>query len=214
MRAARPPLDPVRLDPAGSFAWIADPDEPHERASCALVVPAGLLVVDPVDAPGLDEALGSLGRVAGVVTLLDRHQRDAEAVAARLGAPRLLPAALGGPGVGVPGVEERSVLRRPGWREALLWLPDRRLLVCAETLGTNRFFLARDGDRLGLHPLARILPPVRAFSGLRPDVVAVGHGPPLLEGAEPALRHALAHASRDLPRAWLRAARLARQLRR
>lgn len=35
------------LDEAGSFAWIADPDERMLRASSAIVTSAGTLVIDP-----------------------------------------------------------------------------------------------------------------------------------------------------------------------
>jgi hypothetical protein len=168
------------------------------------VVDAGTLLVDPVDSPALDGLLSGLPPAAGVATLLDRHQRDAEQIAARLEVPRLTPRALGGPGIALPGVEERTVIDRRSWHEALLWLPDRRLLVCPETLGTARFDLGRGGDRLGLHPFARIRPPRAAFAGLDPLVIAVGHGPPLRDGAAEALDRALAHARRDLPLNWAR----------
>lgn len=175
------------------------------RASCAIAVEGGCLIVDPVDAPGLDEALAPLGPPLGVVTLLDRHQRDAAAVASRLGCRRVLPRALDGEGVRLDGVEERTVTKGRGWKEALLWLPERRLLVCAEAVGTGPFFLARDGDRLGVHPLSRVLRIGDAFAGLRPDVLAVGHGQPLTENAAEALEQALARKVRDIPRAWGRA---------
>ena len=206
-------LSPIELDDAGSFAWIADPGEAIQRASAAIVLAEGSLVVDPVDAPGLDEALAARGRVLGVATLLDRHQRDAEAIAARLRVGRLLPRALGGPGIRIDGVEERRVIVRRGWHEAALWVADRRLLVCAETLGTSPFFLAREGDRLGVHPLARLFRIRPAFAGLEPRRIAVGHGAPLLENAAEALAAALAHPLRDLPHAWARSARLAARLR-
>ncbi|MEZ5100786.1 MAG: hypothetical protein R3C15_13505 [Thermoleophilia bacterium] len=196
------------LDDRGSFAWLAHPEEPMARASCALVVDGGSLVIDPVDAPGLDEALAPLGPPLGVVTLLDRHQRDAAAIAARLGCRRVLPRALDGEGVRLDGVEERTVTAGRGWKEALLWLPERRLLVCAEAVGTGAFYLAREGDRLGVHPFSRLLRIGPAFAGLRPDVLAVGHGPPLTEGAADALERALSGKLRDLPRAWGRAVAL------
>lgn len=199
----------TELDDLGSFAWLAQPDERFERTSAALALDGGCVLVDPLDAPALDSALRPIRPVLGVVTLLDRHQRDAAMLAARHGAPRLLPRALGGQGVALPGIEERTVIERARWKEALLWLPDRGLLVCAETLGTNAFFLARPGDRLGMHPLARLFPVAPAFEGLRPETIAVGHGAPLREGAAEAMRQALAGARRDLPRAWARAARLA-----
>ncbi len=82
------------LDEAGSFAWIADPDERMLRASSAIVTSAGTLVIDPVDCGGLDDALSRLGPVAGIVQLPDRHNRDVVAVAARLSVPVLPPTVL------------------------------------------------------------------------------------------------------------------------
>ena len=192
------------LDDLGSVAWLLGAGDPAQRASCAIVVDAGTLVVDPVDGEGLDALLSGLPPVIGVVTLLDRHQRDAAVIGERLGAPRLTPIALGGSGVAVAGVEERSVFERRRWREALLWLPDRRLLVCAETLGTAGFDLARSGDPLGMHPFARLQPPRAAFAGLDPEVIAVGHGPPLDHDATGSMRNVLRRARWQLPQSWLR----------
>ncbi len=197
-------IEPIPLDDRGSFAWLAGPGDRMSRSSCALAVAGGCLVVDPVDVPGLDDALRPITPVLGVVTLLDRHQRDAAALAERLGVPRLLPVALGGDGLRIPGVEERTVTDRRGWHEALLWLPDRRLLVCAETLATADAFLISPRDRLGMHPLARPFPPRRAFDGLDPQVIAVGHGPPLRDDADEALRRTLRTARRRLPEQWVR----------
>jgi hypothetical protein len=197
-------IEPLPLDDRGSFVWFSAAGDPMSRSSCAITVTGGCLIVDPVDVPGLDAALARIRPVLGVVTLLDRHQRDAAQIAARLGVPRLMPVALGGDGVRVEGVEERTVIDRSGWHEALLWLPGRRLLVCAETLGTAGAFLARPRDRLGMHPLVRPFPPRRAFHGLDPAAIAVGHGAPLREGAGEALRRTLRRARLQLPRHWLR----------
>lgn len=213
-----PAIEPLPLDDHGSFAWLADAGDLMSRSSCALVVRGGCLVVDPVDVPGLDEALSAIGPVRGVVTLLDRHQRDAAAVAARLGVERVMPVALGGSGLHVEGIEERTVIDRRWWRESLLWLPGRRLLVCVETLATADAFLARSRDPLGMHPLARIVVPRRVFDGIDPLVIAVGHGPPLRDGASQALRRTLRTAHLALPRhcarllpAAVRASRAARR---
>lgn len=192
------------LDDRGSFAWLAG--DRLDRASCALALDAGCLVVDPVSVPGLGGLLEPLGPVLGVATLFDRHARDSAPLAERHGAPRLMPVALGGDGIALDGVEERTVATRRGWREALLWLPEPRLLVCTETLGTGRFYLARPDDPLGIHPFQRLHVGPDTFGGLEPAAIAVGHGPPLLEDATAALRRALASARRDMPRAWLRAA--------
>ncbi len=194
------------LDDRGSFAWGSH--DRLERASCAIALDGGCLAVDPVDVPGLDRALAPLGPVVAVATLLDRHRRDAHAVASRHGAPLVLPAALGGAGIGIGGIEERTVTAARGWREALLWLPDRRLLVCPETVGTARYFLARSGDPLGVHPFRRLRFPAGAFEGLEPAAIAVGHGPPVTEDGGAALDFVRARARRDAARAWARAARV------
>ncbi len=207
--AGLPSLAPVALDDRGSFAWIADPSDALARASVAIALDGGCLVADPVDVPGLGEALEVIGPVLGVATLLDRHQRDAALLASRFGVPRLTPLALGGAGIGLPGVEERAVVELKRWKESLLWIPDRRLLVCVETLGTVPYFLARPGDALGLHPFARLLDVRPAFEGLEPAAVVVGHGLPLLTNAAAELAGVLATQRRSLPRAWLNAARAA-----
>jgi hypothetical protein len=189
------------LDDRGSFVGIADP-----TSGCAARPPplswSGVLVIDPVDTPGLDEALAPLGPLVGVCTLIDRHARDAEAVAARHGTRRVVPAVLAGKGAPlvVNGVQERVILATLGWNEAALWLPERRLLVCSEAVGSNgAFFLAEPGDKLGLHPLLRLRPPRGALSGLDPLAVAVGHGAPVTDGAAEALERALETARSAVP---------------
>jgi hypothetical protein len=215
-----PPLDLFPVDDRGSVVWL-DPADPVSRSSAAIVVGGGTLLVDPVDSPAVDGLLSGLPSVVGVATLLGRHQRDAEAIALRLAVPRLLPRALGGPGIGLPGVEERTVIDRGGWHEALLWLADRRLLVCVEAVGTARFFLGRRGEALGMHPVARLRPPRAAFAGLDPAAIVVGHGPPVTDRAGESLGRALSRARRDLPVNWarlvtevVRARRAARRARR
>lgn len=197
------------LDDAGSFAWIAHPHERMQRASSAVVTAKGTLVVDPVDFDGLDDALSRLGPVAGVVQLLDRHNRDVAAIAARLSVRVLVPGALAGRGepLAIAGVQERAVRAMPGWNEAALWLPERRLLVCAEAVGTAPYYRARERDVLGVHPFLRLRPPTGALSGIQPSTIAVGHGAPVDTDAALALAVALRRSRRDLPRAWLRAAR-------
>jgi hypothetical protein len=188
------------LDDHGSFSWLAHPDEPLRRSGTALAVAGGSLLIDPVDAPGLDEAVAPLGRVIGVVKLIDRHERDAHAVADRLGAPRLYPGVLAGqgPALALPEVQERVVLAAPGWNESALWLPDRALLVVAEALGTADFFLTHPSDRLGVHPILRVRPPRRALD-VTPTAIAVSHGQPVVTDAAAALRDALAGARTGLP---------------
>lgn len=192
------------LDTHGSFTWIAHPDEWMERASAAVVVTGATYLVDPVDTPVLDGRLTGLPPVRGVIRLLNRHGRDGEAVAERLGV-EVIPAY--DVGRVHPDLVLLPVADALGWREAAIWIPGRRVLVVAETLGTVEYFHARDGDRLGMHPMIRVLPPRQAFAGLEPVAVAVGHGPPLLAGdAAAVIAGVMSTARRDLPRAWLHAA--------
>jgi hypothetical protein len=201
-RLASPALETHRLDEHGSFAWLAHPDEFLRRASTAIRLADGWLLADPVDAPGLDAALGD-APVVGITTLMERHRRDADAIAARHGiAPNEpLPA----------GIDHRRVVRFPGWHEVALWLPDRRLLVCADVFGTVGYFLADDEEPLGVHPLVRPFPPRRALRGIAPTAIAVGHGAPVTQDATAALRHALRTARRRLPAAYRHAWRMSRR---
>ena len=99
---------------------------------------------------------------------------------------------------------------RRGWHEALLWLPDRRLLVCAETLGTAGFDLP--AGRSAGHAPVRRPSAAAAFAGIDPAVIAVGHGPPLRDGAGAALRRTLRRPGGSYPvtgcgSAWRRSER-------
>ena len=53
-----------------------------------------------------------------------------------------------------------------------------RLLVCADALGTVGYFLAAEGDPIGVHPALRLRPPVGALGGLDPAAVVAGTGLP------------------------------------
>ncbi len=201
------------LDAHGSLAWIAHPDEWMERASAALVVAGATYLVDPVDTPHLDAWLVGLPPVQGVLRLLNRHGRDADSVARRLGADLVV--AYDGVGTIHPELVLIPVADCAGWREVAIWMPGRRVLVVAETLGTVGYFHARDGARLGMHPVIRTFPPRAAFAGLDPVAIAVGHGPPLIDDdAGPLMDDVLAAARRDLPRAWWHAAALGMRRRR
>ncbi len=192
------------LDTHGSFTWIAHPDEWMERASAAVVVTDATYLVDPVDTPELDGRLAGLPPVRGVIRLLNRHGRDGDAVAQRFGVEVIIGYDIGRVH---PDLVVLPVADGLGWREAAIWIPGRRLLVVAEVLGTVAYFHARDGDRLGMHPMIRLLPPKAAFAGLDPVAVAVGHGRPLLAAdAGATIASVMRTARRDLPRAWLHAA--------
>jgi hypothetical protein len=179
------------------FGWIS-PERPRlGLASHALLADGGVWVVDPVDAEGVEERVRSLGEPAGVIQLLDRHARDCAAVARRLAVPHhLVPYLDVGPFEAIP------LVRRSRWREAALWWPERRVLVCADALGTIPRFFALGGERLGVHPLLRLAPPT-ALARLEPEHVLCGHGAGVHERAAAAVRDALAHARRRAPRLLL-----------
>jgi hypothetical protein len=194
----------VVTEHADGFGWIAYPDETMQRASHALVVDGSVWVLDPVDVPGLDEELAERGDVAGVVVTLDRHRRDAAAVANRHGVPVYVPSWMDGVADELDAPVERfgaelddtgyQTLRLRDnrfWQEAGLWSPRTAVLWVPESVGTVDYFTA-SGERLGVHPMLRAVPPRRALDGLEPRVLAVGHGPGVDSDATAALRDALA----------------------
>ncbi|HKH16329.1 MAG TPA: hypothetical protein VKA57_02300 [Solirubrobacteraceae bacterium] len=175
------------------FSWF--PDEALTRTSHAIDTGDGVWLVDPVDVGEALERAVAVGSPVGVLQLLDRHNRDCAAIAARLGVPRLrLPAAIpGSPFAVVP------VLKLPRWHEIALWWPERRVLVVAELIGTNPVY-AVGAAAAGLHPMLRISPP-GALRGYEPEHLLVGHGPGVHgAAAAEALAGAYAGARRDLPR--------------
>jgi len=185
----------------GGFGWIVD--EFMERCSHALVEDGRVWVIDPVDGDGLEERIRAAGSPAGVLQLLDRHNRDCAAFAARLGVRHhIVPQGSLGPFACIAVRNSRS------WNEVALWWPDRRVLVCADVLGTAPYYRAGN-ERLAVHPLLRVRPPSRQLGALQPDVILCGHGEGVLEHADTALREALSTSRRRIPgqvanalRAW------------
>jgi hypothetical protein len=185
------------------FGWIAAEPELLQRASHALAAEGRVWLVDPVDASGIEARIREQGEPAGVLQLVDRHNRDCVALAARLGVPHYRV-----PLAGVPGspFEMRKILDVPGWREVALWWEAEAVLVVGEALGTVPYFRAPD-EPLAVHPFLRLRPP-RALRdlarGLTPGHVLVGHGEGIHgEDAAPAVAQAVAGARRATPR-WLR----------
>ncbi len=176
----------------GVLGWIEGAR--MRRTSHALAADGRVWIVDPIEGDGVDERILALGEPAGVIQLLDRHERDCTAFAARFGVPlHVVPSSLPG-----SPFEVRAVVRVRFWREVALWWPERRILVCADVLGTVPFFRAGD-EPIGVHPLLRLWPP-RGLRGLDARHALVGHGEGVADGA--AVERALAKARRRLPR-WL-----------
>lgn len=179
------------------FGWVVE--EAMTRASHALAAAGRVWLVDPIDWPEAVERALTLGSPAGVIQLLDRHDRDCAALAERLAVPHVVaPDELpGSPFTFVP------VMRRKRWRESALWWPATRTLVVADALGTNRFYTAGRAP-IGVHLLLRLTPP-RVLGALEPKRVVVGHGEGL-HGPDSAedLRDALRTSRRRLPGVLLR----------
>jgi hypothetical protein len=181
------------------FGWIVPEPRIMERASHALLADTGVWLVDPVEGEGVDGRVLALGKPVGVIQLLDRHERDCASLAARFGVPLFRV-----PFEGVPGspFEVLRVVDRFRWREAALWWPEEAVLVCADALGTARYFRA-PGEALGVHPLLRLTPPwpLRTRPASDPGHVVCGHGAGIHgDGAPLALDEALATARSRIPR--------------
>ena len=179
------------------FGWLDD-DEPMRRTSHALVTD-GVWLVDPVAWPEAEQRALALGEPRGVLQLLDRHNRDCAAVAARLDVPlHVVPTGR------VPGApfEFLPVMTNRFWREVALWWPEQRVLACADALGTVGYFRA-PGERIGVHPFLRLRPP-RALKRIYPEHILTGHGEGVHEGASAALHEALRTSRRRLPAALRR----------
>jgi hypothetical protein len=197
----------------GGISWtLAEEVDAMHRTSHAVETEEGVWVVDPVDAPGLDDELAELGEVVGVTLLLDRHKRDTAAVAERHGVPVSLPEALAGVADdldtetevysrALPDTAFRTitVVDNRLWHEVALYDREGGTLIVPEAVGTVDFF--RTGsERLGVHPGLRLFPPRKALGDLSPERVLVGHGPGVFDDAANALRVALSRSRKSAPK--------------
>jgi hypothetical protein len=167
------------------------------RAAHGLVEDGRVWLIDPYEDAEALAVVAELGTPAGVLQLLDRHNRDCERLAQRLEVPLLR---LPDNAVGTP-FQAIAVISNRVWREVALWWPQREALVVAEALGTAPAFAL--GHRIGVHPMLRLTPPRKQFSPFEPERLLVGHGRAIESGADAALRDALARSRRDLPRLLL-----------
>jgi hypothetical protein len=186
------------------FGWISS--ERLRLTSHALASDGRAWLVDAAAAPELEVRIRRLGEPAGVIQLLDRHDRACESWARRLGVPHhRVPFE---PVAGAP-FEFAPVLRRRWWQEVALWWPERRVLVSADALGTVRGYFALGSERVGVHPLLRLTPP-RRLTRFDPEHILCGHGAGVHEDAAGALRDAVGSSRRrlvQLPFELLRAKR-------
>jgi hypothetical protein len=177
------------------------------RAAHALVDDGRVWLIDPYENAEAMAAAAELGPPAGVLQLLDRHNRDCQAIAQRLGVPLLRLPADTADTAGTP-FTAMSIISNRAWREVALWWADERALVVAEAIGTAPAFAL--GRRAGVHPMLRLVPPRAKLSGFEPERLLVGHGEAIESGADPALSEALAHSRRDVPQLLLSLPKLLR----
>jgi len=182
-------------------SWITHPQERGKRASHAIATDEGVWIIDPLDAPNVDEHIESLGEVAGVLVLMCWHARDAEQFAERYDVAVHAPAWLDRIDDLIdapieryslsPAPSFRTIVCRPFpmWQEQFLYHEPSGTLVIPDSLGTTDPFLVGD-QRLGLELLRRLKPPTQ-LSGLEPERILVGHGKPITEDAPAALADAL-----------------------
>jgi hypothetical protein len=176
------------------------------RAAHGLVQNGRAWLIDPFEDADALAAVAELGTPAGVLQLLDRHNRDCELIARRLDVPLLrLPVDTGG-----TPFEAISVISVPGWREVGLWWAEEQALIVAEAVGTAPAFAL--GRRVGVHPMLRLIPPRGQLSRFQPERLFVGHGEAIESGADAALRDALTWSRRDVPRLLLNIPKLLRDL--
>ncbi len=209
------PTDWVEVDRfEGGVGWIAYPDETMQRASHAIAVDGEVWVLDPVDVDGLDDLLAEFGKVAGVAVLLDRHKRDAAAIAKRhdvsVHVPDFMadieddfdaPVELFHRQLGETGYVAYPLVDNPFWKEAALYGEDDDVLFVPETVGTVDYFLA-GAERLGVHPMLR-LKPSRKLTRLDPERVLVGHGEGIHEDGADTLHEAITTSRRNAPKLYL-----------
>lgn len=182
----------------GSVGWTPAEQELRRRTSHAVASGGQVWIVDPLDGEGIDGQIRQLGEPAGVVQLLDRHNRDCRAVAERLGVPLHLT-----PFGGVEGApfDVVRIVDVPRWREVALWFPAERILVCGDAVGSASYFRAK-GEWIGVHPLLRPWPP-KALAHFEPRQLVLGHGEGLAgDEAAQALQAAIRSSRRRIP-SWL-----------
>ena len=207
--------DPREIDVvewSDGVSWLAT-DETGRRASHAIVGEGGVWLLDPIDAPGVDDLVADLGTVVGVAVLSNYHARDAGAFAERhdvsVSVPSWTsrvtervdtPVARCDGELGDSGFSVRRASPIPGWQEGVAYRERDGTLYVPDLLGSAPVFTVGD-ERAGVYLLARPFPPRDVFGGVRPERLLFGHGRPIEDGAATALSNALTGARRRFPRA-------------
>jgi hypothetical protein len=196
--------------------WIAHPEEDGERASHALKGDDGVWIIDPVDAPGIDELVGEFGDVAGVAVLSSHHARDAGAIATRHDVAVHIPQWMDrvSERVDAPIRREKTPLSNLGfeiirveplsiYQGTIAYRDADGTLIVPDLLSSGSAYPVGD-ERIGVMLGVRLFPPRDTFDGLEPNRILFGHGEGVFESATPALEAALDGARKRYPQALLR----------
>ena len=205
----------IDTDWPGGIGWIGNPDEVMERASHAINGEKGYWLVDPVNAGEVADLIPD--QIAGVVVCFDHHRRDAAMIATQHDVSVHLPDELDNlaSSIDAPtgpidpfrqdtGWTTHVIRDWYGWREVALRAPGGDTVRIPESLGTAKYFRA-PGERLGVHPMARLMPPRDPLSTIAADRVLVGHGEGVMSDGTAHIDEAIGHARRRLPQAYTRA---------
>jgi hypothetical protein len=192
------------------LTWVVD--EPTARGSHAIVGPGGgVWLVDPTRDDAALTAAAELGAPAGVLQLLDRHNRDCAGLAGELGVRHWSVQEVLSGGAELP-FEPRRVVFNRFWKEAALWWPAKRGLVVSESLGTVPAF-AVGGGAVGIHPMRRLSPP-HMLKACNAEHLLVGHGPPVHgHDVHADMLQAIDHAWRDVPKLVVKLPRIVASMR-
>lgn len=199
----------IVLDWEGGMSWVPHPDEMGKRCSHAIQTDDGVWLIDPMDAPTIDDQIQSLGTVSGVAVCSRYHARDADSFADRYDVSVSLPEWM-------DRVEPRlntSPVRYTGsfhdefrvfpcrplpiWKELFCYHEPTATLVIPDSLATV-YPWTRETEQLGLDLNRRLQPPTQ-LAELEPDRILVGHGEPVTENAAEVLQTALSGARRSFP---------------
>jgi len=197
-RDAMSPALPVR----SMFADACSMTGPASRKNMAEAIAASLrplfcLLPDPRIAETLTRRSSER---CGSSNSLDRHNRDCEKVAKRLGIKHVvLPLELRGtPFEAIEVVDNRI------WKERALWWKKTKTLVVAEAVGASKMFNP-SGAGVGVHIGLRATPPRKQLGTYNPEHLLMGHGDPVNgDQATLALQEALDRSRRDLPGTMLK----------
>lgn len=193
--------------------WLAHPQEEGMRTSHAIVgEDGGVWVIDPLDAPDVEESLSALGEVVGVAVLSNYHARDAGVFASRYDVPVSLPQGMDRVAdrvetpierytqtLGTSGFSIHRCRPLPGWDEAIAYRESDGTLYVPDVLSTALDATVGE-ERIALYLFARLFPP-DVLGQFSPERILVGHGEGIFEDATAALEEALSGSRRRFPAA-------------